>query len=192
MAANQALNQMVQMNESIKLVVNIAFRINLMALNAILLSRRAGDLARGFGVISQELCSLSVALSENMRQVSAHAFHSVAHLSVGLRRQHRMDLFVRTHQQQTDARIDAVLQEGADFLSRSHEAAAHEEAQLHHLLEDAEQLCLFGIALSRSAKIEAAYGASYSSALREIAQEFDDYIQAILPELVQLRRNQAR
>ena len=42
----------VRVNEEIKAIVATAFRINLMALNAIFLAKRAGNAALGFGVLS--------------------------------------------------------------------------------------------------------------------------------------------
>jgi len=50
-------------------------------------------------------------------------------------------------------------------------------------LEDARKLCQFGTAISRSAKIEAAYGREYGRALAEVSQEFDQKIQNILPSI---------
>ena len=44
------LLRIVRINEEIKRVVSVAFKINIMALNAIFLAKRAGTAARGFGV----------------------------------------------------------------------------------------------------------------------------------------------
>ena len=63
----------VRLNEGIKGVVLIAFQINIMALNAILLSHRAGEVALGFGVISKELRTLSVVLTGLMHALSTDA-----------------------------------------------------------------------------------------------------------------------
>ena len=49
------LTCIVRVNEEIKSIVATAFRINLMALNAIFLAKRAGNAALGFGVLSNEL-----------------------------------------------------------------------------------------------------------------------------------------
>ena len=65
----------VRLNEGIKGVVLIAFQINIMALNAILLAHRAGEVALGFGVISKELRSLSVELTGLMQELSKDACH---------------------------------------------------------------------------------------------------------------------
>lgn len=49
------LLRIVRINEEIKRVVSVAFKINIMALNAIFLAKRAGNAALGFGVLSNEL-----------------------------------------------------------------------------------------------------------------------------------------
>jgi len=54
-SAGQDLVRIVQINEEIKSIVAVAFKINIMALNAIFLAKRAGTTALGFGVLSNEL-----------------------------------------------------------------------------------------------------------------------------------------
>jgi hypothetical protein len=46
--ASGELARIVRVNEEIKAIVSTAFRINLMALNAIFLAKRAGNAALGF------------------------------------------------------------------------------------------------------------------------------------------------
>ena len=53
--AGQDLLRIVRINEQIKVVVGVSFKINIMALNAIFLAKRAGTAALGFGVLSNEL-----------------------------------------------------------------------------------------------------------------------------------------
>ena len=60
------LLRIVRINEEIKSVVGVAFKINIMALNAIFLAKRAGTAARGFGVLSNELRVFSQDLRDCM------------------------------------------------------------------------------------------------------------------------------
>ena len=55
--AGRELRRIVRINEEIKSVVSTAFKINLMAMNAIFLAKRAGQSALGFGVLSNESVS---------------------------------------------------------------------------------------------------------------------------------------
>jgi hypothetical protein len=82
----------VRLNEGIKGVVLIAFQINIMALNAILLAHRAGEVALGFGVISKELRSLSVELTGLMQELSKDAYLAVNLISDLLRQERRYRL----------------------------------------------------------------------------------------------------
>jgi len=60
------LQRMVRINEEIKSVVAVAFKINLMAMNAIFLAKRAGQTALGFGVLSNELRQFATNLQKQM------------------------------------------------------------------------------------------------------------------------------
>ena len=60
------LTCIVRVNEEIKSIVATAFRINLMALNAIFLAKRAGNAALGFGVLSNELRRFAQDLTHHM------------------------------------------------------------------------------------------------------------------------------
>lgn len=65
-AAAAALAKVVLVNEDIKEVVRNANSINLTALNAMLMARRTGTAASGFGVVAEEMRSLSVQLESSM------------------------------------------------------------------------------------------------------------------------------
>ena len=64
------LLRIVRINEEIKAVGSVAFKINIMALNAIFLAKRAGTAARGFGVLSNELRVFSQDLRDCMSSLS--------------------------------------------------------------------------------------------------------------------------
>ena len=184
-SSSQQLASFVRLNEGIKGVVLIAFQINIMALNAILLSHRAGEVALGFGVISKELRTLSVELTRLMQALSTDAYLAVNLISDQLRRERRQQLLqtTQTQLQRPSAALDAIVAERKTlFLARAQQVR---EVRLRLLdqLEEARKLCQFGTAISRSAKIEAAYGREYGRALAEVSQEFDQKIQTILPSI---------
>ncbi|HMM71224.1 MAG TPA: chemotaxis protein, partial [Rhodocyclaceae bacterium] len=54
-ARESALRTIVRINEQIKAVIGDAFRVRMMSLNALILAKRAGQSAVGFGVLSNEL-----------------------------------------------------------------------------------------------------------------------------------------
>jgi hypothetical protein len=64
--SGRELRRIVRINEEIKTVVKTAYRINLMAMNAIFLAKRAGQSALGFGVLSNELRRFATDLERQM------------------------------------------------------------------------------------------------------------------------------
>ena len=64
--AGQELRRIVRISEEIKRVVATAFKINLMAMNAIFLAKRAGQSALGFGVLSNDLRRFATDLPTQM------------------------------------------------------------------------------------------------------------------------------
>ena len=178
----------VRLNEGIKGVVLIAFQINIMALNAILLAHRAGEVALGFGVISKELRSLSVELTGLMQELSNDAYLAVNLISDLLRQERRYRLLKKATDlvaNPSPALRDVMLRREEEF-SLITQRVREVRLRLLDRLEDARKLCQFGTAISRSAKIEAAYGREYGRALAEVSQEFDQKIQNILPSIESL------
>ncbi len=175
----------VRLNEGIKGVVLIAFQINIMALNAILLAHRAGEVALGFGVISKELRSLSVELTALMQELSNDAYLAVNLISDLLRQERRYRLLKKATDlvaNPSPALRDVMVRREEEF-SLITQRVREVRLRLLDRLEDARKLCQFGTAISRSAKIEAAYGREYGRALAEVSQEFDQKIQNILPSI---------
>lgn len=184
-SSSQQLASFVRLNEGIKGVVLIAFQINIMALNAILLSHRAGEVALGFGVISKELRTLSVELTRLMQALSTDAYLAVNLISDQLRRERRQQLLQTTQAQlqRPSAALDTIVAERQALFQERAQQVREVRLRLLDRLEEARKLCQFGTAISRSAKIEAAYGREYGRALAEVSQEFDQKIQTILPSI---------
>ncbi len=184
----QDLVEVVHLNEGIKSVIAISFRINLMALNAILLASRAGESAVGFGVIAKNLRALSVELTQLMHEIEGKASASVQLISESLRRKRRHNL-LRMAGNATSREIPALLdslRNHAEQLDGNRKRIGDLRASLLEQLGDSSHLCTFGIAISRAARIEAAYGADFSTQLAEVSRDFDDTIQTILPALEKL------
>lgn len=183
------LRYIVRSNEDIKYVVQLAHRINLLALNAILLSRRAGSGAAGFAVIATELRSFSMALMSAMRILMTRSQLSV-HVVSRVRRAERIDaLMIRAHEN--------ICANGRTPPTRSqmHQIQAHNAAmnaactELDRLLNEADETTRFGSVIARGLKIEAVYGGDMSTLLRQVAVDFSQYIDAIPATLRQIQRH---
>lgn len=184
------LLHIVRINEEIKAVVAVAFKINIMALNAIFLAKRAGTAALGFGVLSNELRSFSGQLRETMLSLNGLIHDSVGEVSVLL----------------LDSRYSTIFSAAAaavpasdrlrEVIERREARTAEYRARLSVLrrslrssVEDAFRLVELGGVLAKSAKIEAAYGASFSVSLSQVSGEFDGIVEEIRGSLDTLRKS---
>jgi len=183
------LLRIVRINEEIKSVVAVAFKINIMALNAIFLAKRAGTAARGFGVLSNELRIFSQDLRDCMSLLTGLIHGCVNEVSLVLQDIRHTRLLRQAVEMAPTARICQVLA-ARELESDRHSARlASLRKQLKRALEDAFQLVELGGVLAKSAKIEAAYGQSFAVPLSQVSGEFDDIVEEIRKSLEALRRS---
>ena len=184
------LLRIVRINEQIKRVVGVSFKINIMALNAIFLAKRAGTAALGFGVLSNELRVFSQDLRTCMASLTTLIHDCVNEVSIALHDVRLSGLLLKAsrHSPEQPALLRVLAR-------RDGEAEAHRRAlaslrrQLKLALEDAFRMVELGGVLAKSAKIEAAYGQSFAPALAQVSGEFDGIIEEIRTSLESLRRS---
>lgn len=189
--AGMDLLRIVRINEEIKMVVSVAFKINIMALNAIFLAKRAGTAALGFGVLSNELRVFSQDLRNCMQSLTGLIHACVNEVSLVLQDMRYTRLLEQAAEMSTGPQmaLDAVL------VRRNQENAQHAEElaslrrQLKRALEDAFQLVELGGVLAKSAKIEAAYGQAFAGSLAQVSGEFDGIVEEIRESLESLRKS---
>lgn len=184
------LLSIVLVNEEIKRVVGVSVKINIMALNAIFLAKRAGTAALGFGVLSNELRVFSQELRHCMASLNGLIHVCVNQVSDGLK----------------GVRLRRLLGEAAKLVQkkslveglllnhrRDEERCAAElsvlRRQLKDALDDAFRIVELGSVLAKSAKIEAAYGQSFAPSLAQVSGEFDCVVEEIRGSLEVLRRS---
>ena len=193
--AGGELRRIVRINEEIKKVVATAFKINLMAMNAIFLAKRAGQSALGFGVLSNELRRFAMDLQRQMEILRDATYGSVATVTT-LVKQSRVDrVLERTRmlchgqgRNSVEQRIMARQSADDGHLRK----VATLNRRLSQLIADTVQLVELGSVLARSAKIEAAYGGGFSSALMQVSSDFEQTISEIQLSLDNLTKHQAR
>lgn len=184
------LVRIVGINEQIKRVVGVSFKINIMALNAIFLAKRAGSAALGFGVLSNELRVFARDLRNCMEALTGLIHACVNQVSLILQRGGQDRLLARAgelapHQ----ATLAAVLQRRAQARNGQLRRLATLRRQLKRALEEAFQMVELGGVLAKSAKIEAAYGQSFAPSLTQVSGEFDGVVEEIRASLEALRRS---
>lgn len=195
-APASGLVRAVALNEEIKRVIGVAFRANLMALNAILLAKRAGSAATGFRVLSTELREFIAQLQETMIRLRGQTQDMVRAVTeevrqnqVGRSLRQTAEALVKTRSPHPDA-LDAVLLSRARVEALRLQRFETIDRSLRATLGDAADLSQFGAVLARTAKIEAVYGGEFSKSLTEVALDFDAIIQDIIASIDSLRRAQ--
>lgn len=191
--AGAELRRIVRINEEIKSVVATAFKINLMAMNAIFLAKRAGQNALGFGVLSNELRRFATDLQQQMTVLREMTYGSVATVTGMLKQTQMNRVLERTRAEAVGegrTLLDEFLRGHAEAMLRHEERTAALNRRLTQMIADTTQLVELGSVLARSAKIEAAYGGGFSSSLMQVSSDFEDTIGAIHQSLENLTRHQ--
>ncbi|MBS1143055.1 MAG: hypothetical protein H6R14_461 [Proteobacteria bacterium] len=187
--AGADLLRIVRINEEIKTVVRVAFKINIMALNAIFLAKRAGTAALGFGVLSNELRIFSQDLRESMDVLTSLIHGCVNDVSLVLQDSRHTRLLRQAVAQSSDQRLNRVLMAKDAENERHVEHLGSLRKQLGRALDDAARLVELGGVLAKSAKIEAAYGQTFAAALTQVSADFDGVVEEIRSSLESLRRS---
>ena len=188
------LRRIVRINEEIKSVVATAFKINLMAMNAIFLAKRAGQTALGFGVLSNELRRFAMDLQKQMTSLRDMTYGSVATVTA-LVKQARLNRVLDRARKESSGAGRSLIEEfmrtrhGLAF-SRHREQIGALNRRLSQMIADTAQLVELGSVLARSAKIEAAYGGPFSSALMQVSSDFERTIGEIQRSLESLTKQQ--
>ena len=187
--AGTDLLRIVRINEEIKMVVSVAFKINIMALNAIFLAKRAGTAALGFGVLSNELRVFSQDLRTCMQSLTGLIHACVNEVSVMLQNLRYTRLVREAAELAPHSRAGAILRRREEELQRRNESLSTVRRQLRRALEDAFRLVELGGVLAKSAKIEAAYGQGFAGSLAQVSGEFDGIVEEIRSSLENLRKS---
>lgn len=192
--AGHELRGIVRINEEIKSVVAAAFKINLMAMNAIFLAKRAGQSALGFGVLSNELRSFALQLQQQMGTLREVTYGSVAIVTALVKQARVNRLLEQTRAHSTGegrALVEHFLRtRHADDLSRRQDQIGALNRRLTQMISDTTQLVELGSVLARSAKIEAAYGGGFSAPLMQVSSDFEKTIDHIQHSLESLTKHQ--
>lgn len=188
------LRRIVRTNEEIKRVVATAFKINLMAMNAIFLAKRAGQTALGFGVLSNELRRFAMDLQKQMSQLREMTYGSVNTVTALVKQARLNRLLERTRKESSGSGrslIDEFMRTRHNLaFARNREQIVALNRRLSQMIADTAQLVELGSVLARSAKIEAAYGGGFSASLMQVSSDFERTIGEIQRSLESLNKQQ--
>jgi methyl-accepting chemotaxis protein len=183
------LLRIVRINEEIKRVVAVSFKINIMALNAIFLAKRAGTAARGFAVLSNEFRSFSEQLRSSMAALTGMVYGCVNEVSLMLQDIRFTRLLQEAERLSPQGSLATILERRERTDLAHGENLARLRGQLRRALDDAFQMVELGGVLAKSAKIEAAYGQAFAVPLSQVSGEFDHIVEEIRASLESLRRS---
>jgi methyl-accepting chemotaxis protein len=194
--SGRELRRIVRINEVIKTVVRTAYRINLMAMNAIFLAKRAGQSALGFGVLSNELRRFATELEQQMIALGQATSGSVVTVTAMVKEARMVGILERARAQSEGAGreiIDEILgsRHGLALADRLEQVAALNR-NLAMMIDSTASLVEMGGVLARSAKIEAAYGGGFSQSLKQVSSDFEGTIGEIRNSLDSLKKFQLR
>jgi hypothetical protein len=163
-------------------------------MNAIFLAKRAGQNALGFGVLSNELRRFATDLQQQMTVLREMTYGSVATVT-GLLKQNQLTRVLERARAEAVGEgrqlIDGFLRgRHGEAMLRHEEQIAGLNRRLTQMIADTTQLVELGSVLARSAKIEAAYGGGFSSALMQVSSDFERTIGDIQHSLANLTKHQ--
>ena len=194
--SGRELRRIVRINEEIKVVVKTAYRINLMAMNAIFLAKRAGQSALGFGVLSNELRRFATELEQQMIALGQATSGSVVTVTAMLKEAQVVKMLERAQARSEGLGRKVVdellLRHRSTTLSDRHDQVAALNRNLSMMIESTARLVEMGGVLARSAKIEAAYGGGFSQSLKQVSSDFEGTIDEIRKSLTSLSKFQLR
>jgi len=184
-SAGAALGHVVLINEDIKQVVRSAFAINLMALNAILVARRAGAAAAGFGVVASEMRELSTSLERCMAALRTLSDELLTSVTRALRHGRMERILTRSAGQGDPAGryLEPVLRrsgERRDAIAREIDGQC---ARLLHDVDAAVRISRLADSLAHMAKIEASWSSDHRIGLASVSDELAQSLRGILPLL---------
>lgn len=191
-AVGEAINVRIiaDINASIMDVVRATRGVYFMAINAMLISRHAGQRSKGFAVVSSELR----VFSRNMERIMAE----METLMQELTRDTAVCQKARREQRQLQAATDAtqccpdwlaqVMSRKTSALQSREQALARSSQRLAVLVHRALRTCTVGVALSRSGKIEAVYGGDVAGQLNQVSEQAEQIVGHALDILKSLEK----
>lgn len=179
------LRRTARINEEIKSVVRISESINLTAINAMLVAKRAGRRSLGYGIVSGELRNFSRQL-ESVMEESGMLISGIVRDAAALSNQ--------TRSLRQMERASGMSDRTVGFLGNAMEMKSHAVLQSREKLDKlglllerhtrrAMRICQGGIFLVSSAKIEAVYGDDMASTLNHVSLEIEKRMNELLDRL---------
>lgn len=187
--SSSSLIQAVRINNEIRQVVEASRQVNYVALNALLISRKAGARSLGFAVVARELRTLSRDLEKSMSQLDAVIGDLVTGVASMIGRGRLLDYMGAAAAACTrppDCMVRTLSGMRRFVEGRQVDVERDWEILSRHFTQ-ALRLSELGGILSRNAKVEAAHGGEMAGALRQVAEQIETSVNQVIGLLRGLR-----
>jgi hypothetical protein len=181
----------VSINESLKQVIAISSQINIVAMNAILVAKRAGQQSAGFRVVAMELRLFSQKIEEMMAFLGDLIFHLVRRIAELRKLEKRLSLLGITMSKnaESEARMQSSFLQRQTVYAEKYASAQADWEKLEKEIGRSFALCSAGAMLSHNGRIEAAYGGSMLADMQQVANRIESILHQTIATLKQLNTN---
>jgi hypothetical protein len=183
-----SLSRAVSINESLKHVIEISSQINIVAMNAILIAKRAGPQSAGFRVVAMELRLFSHKIEDIMGFLGGLIFqlvHRVAELRKLEKRLSLLSMAMLKNDASKEKLESSFLQRQTVYAEK-HALAQADWERLQIEIHRSFALCSAGAMLSHNGRIEAAYGGTMLADMQQVAGRIEDIMAQTINTLKQL------
>lgn len=178
MSSANDLERIICIKEDVKLVNKLSRKIYMLALNAMLLSRRAGSAATGYARVTKELRSFSEKLENSMQHLTNLSAGMADTVSASVKRKRIVSLYNQAIKlaKQRSTCSSGFFEKSSSINLDVNNSSFNEVAQ--HLLR-LQQLCRQGHSVAMLAKVEAMHVGSNSAILHGIGEEVSTFVEEV-------------
>lgn len=172
-ASDNDFTRVVALNEATKELLRRSFEVNLLALDAMVQSKRGGGTLRGFDEVSAQMRMWTRDLHEKLERLATATGSVVSHMSEATKEAHLLRILEAAARESGDAQIRAS-QRALESRHAAITASARADwRKTRDVLDDLDQLGMMACVLARSAMIEAtSAGPELREQLDHVSREF--------------------
>jgi hypothetical protein len=189
--AGSELLRLVDLFESIKQIASLAFKLRLIAVNAIVTSRSQGANAPGFDVVAGYMGMLSKELDAAMARIAPDVTAWVSAASTLVKLERTTRLLAQAHASEDTGRAEVALHDARRRERALRRSLLRHQRKVGATLDDVMQLSAGGCGAARSAKVEASYGGEHRLALGSVAGDFSVVADSVYEAVFNLRSRAA-
>jgi hypothetical protein len=185
------LSLAVSINENLKNVIAISGQINIVAMNAILVAKKAGQQSAGFRVVAMELRLFSQKIEEMMAFLGNLIFQLVRQIAELRKMEKRLNLLAMTMSKNdaSQVRLENSYRQRQSAYANKYASAQDDWGRLEKEIGRSFSLCSAGAMLSHNGRIEAAYGGTMLADMQQVATRIEDILGQTIATIKQLNIN---